>query len=379
VPPRAAASVLAAFLASRAVVVAGLLSGSRFLTPHTPADAWHPATAFLAPFFNWDANYYMQIATYAYLPAPDPIHTAAYRAAFFPLFPFLVSVVGHVLGDPSWSALLISNIAFLLALLAVRSLGHRLLDDRRANATVWVLAFYPWSLFLSLPYTEVLLILFFAIALRLADDGRWLWAGAAGAAAAMTRAPGLLSATIPLAELARSWFAQRPRTGLAILVVAAGIPALGWVAVGFVQLVQMGDPLGFVHGQSLWIAPHRNPFFLAGTMVTIALRRDFTNPEFFGLPALLCFAASAVWMVRRLPRHYTALAVAVIALSLFQTLYLRQAISLPRYLMVAVPCYFAFGSFFARFPSWVLPIWLVLSGGLLFWLSVLFATWRFVG
>ena len=43
VPPRAVASVLAGFLTSRAVVVAGLHSGSRFLTPRTPADAWHPA------------------------------------------------------------------------------------------------------------------------------------------------------------------------------------------------------------------------------------------------------------------------------------------------------------------------------------------------
>ena len=141
----------------------------------------------------------------------------------------------------------------------------------------------------------------------------------------------------------------------------------------------MGDPLGFIHGQSLWIAPHRNPFFLAGTMVTIALRRDITDPEILGLPALLCFLAATIWLTRRMPIHYSALAIVLVGLCIFQTLYLRQAISLPRYLMVSVPCFVAFGAFFARLPGWVLPVWLVVSGGLLFWLSVLFATWRFVG
>lgn len=75
--PRTAGSVLAAYVTSRALVVTGVLAGSRFLTPLTPADAWHPANGTLAPFFNWDANYYMQIATYAYGPAPAIIHTAA--------------------------------------------------------------------------------------------------------------------------------------------------------------------------------------------------------------------------------------------------------------------------------------------------------------
>jgi Mannosyltransferase (PIG-V) len=372
--------VLLAYVTSRTLVATGVLTSSRFLAPRPiPADAWHPANGFLAPFFNWDANYYMQIAIYGYGPAPDPIHPAAYRAAFFPLYPFLVSTLSRVLGDPSWTALLISNLALLLALFIVRSLGSRLLGDREANAAVWVLAFFPWSLFLSLPYTEALLLLLLAVALWLADEKRWLWAGVAGMAAATARAPGLLSAAIPLAELARRWFSQKPRTGLAVLSLAGALPALGWVIVGLVQTAQMGDPLGFIHGQSLWVAPRRNPLFLAGTMVTIALRRDVTDPEFFGLPCLLCFGVAAIWLMRRLPLHYSALAISMVGLSVIQALYLRQAISLPRYLMVSLPCYFAFGAFFARLPRWVLPVWLVLSGGLLFWLSVLFATWRFVG
>ncbi len=361
------------------MVVTGVLAGSRFLTPITSADAWRPANGFLAPFFNSDANYYMQIATYGYGPGPAIIHTAVYRAAFFPFYPFLVSGLGRLLGDPSWAALLISNLAFLAALFMVRMLGGRLLGDRQATAAVWVLAFYPWSLFMSLPYTEALLFLLFAIALWLGDGGRWLWAGVIGVAAAMTRAPGLLTAVIPVAELARRWPYPKPRNGLIALMLAAALPALGWVVVAVVQLNQMGDALGFVHGQSLWVAPHRNPFFLAGTMVTIALRRDITDPEFFGLPVALCFVVAAIWLVRRAPLHYSLLAIALVGLSIYQSLYVRQAFSLPRYLMITVPCFLAFGAFFAGLPRWVLPIWLVLSGGLLFWLSVSFATSRFVG
>jgi hypothetical protein len=109
------------------------------------------------------------------------------------------------------------------------------------------------------------------------------------------------------------------------------------------------------------------------------MRRDITDPEILGLPTLLCFVVAAIWLARRMPIHYSALAVVLVVLSIFQTLYLRQAISLPRYLMVSLPCFLAFGAFFARLPGWVLPVWLVLSGVLLFWLSVLFATWRFVG
>jgi Mannosyltransferase (PIG-V) len=379
-PPRTLWNVLAAFVSSRALVVAGILTASKFVAPGpTPADAWHPANGFLAPFFNWDANYYMQVATYGYGPAPSGIHPAAYRAAFFPLYPFLVSLLSHVLGDPSWSALLISNVALLLTMFVVRSLGDRLLGDRTANAAVWILAFFPWSLFLSLPYTEVLLMLLLAIALWLADGGRWLWAGVAGMAAATARAPGLLTAALPLTELARRWFSQKPRAGLGVLILAAALPGLGWVIVGLVQKISMGDPLGFIHGQMLWIGPRRNPFFLVGSMVTIALRRDFTDTEFFGFPCMVCFLVAVIWLARRVPPHYYVLAILMFGLAVVQTLNLRQAIALPRYLMTDLPCYFAFGALFARLPRWVLPAWLVVSGVLLFWLSGLFASWRFVG
>ena len=379
-PPRALWTVLAAFVSSRALVVTGTLASSRFIVPRpTPTDAWHPANGFLTPFFNWDANYYMQIATYGYGPAPSGINPAPYRAAFFPLYPLLVSTVSRVLGDPSWSALLISNLALLLTLFVARALCSRLLGDHQANAAVWILAFYPWSFFLSVPYSEVLLLLLLAIALWLADGGRWLWAGVAGMVAATARAPGLLAAAIPLAELPRRWFAQKSRAGFGVLILAAALPGLGWVMVGLALKVSMGDPLGFIHGQALWIGPHRNPFFLVGSMVTIALRHDFTDTEFFGFPCMVCFLVAVIWLARRVPPHYSVLAILMFGLAVFQTLNLRQAIALPRYLMTDLPCYFAFGALFTRLPRWALPVWLVASGGLLFWFSILFASWRFVG
>src|SRR5205823_14334758 len=120
-------------------------------------------------------------------------------AAFFPLYPMVTRWVSWVLGGhPLAAALLVSNAAFLAALVMLYALTARETSVEVARRATVYLAAFPTAFFFLAPYSESLFLLLVLLAFWWARGGRWLGAAAAAFLAALTRNLGVLLA-LPLA------------------------------------------------------------------------------------------------------------------------------------------------------------------------------------
>ena len=158
--------------------------------------------------------------------------------AFFPLFPLLVRTPDFALG-----AMVLSNLAFAAGLLLVAATGLRFgATEDEVERAVFFLAFFPTSYFFSLPMTEALFLCLSAASFYFAGRGQWWAAGVAGTLAASTRFVGvlLLPALLFLPV-------KNAREKAWLLLIPAGTGA-------FMLYLQRltGDPLAFVHAQTLW-------------------------------------------------------------------------------------------------------------------------------
>lgn len=241
---------LVVFVLSRAGFVLLTLLALRFLAP-----IGNPAGSFLDAWARYDATYYARIALDGYSAA------APWREGFFPLMPWLVHLVALPFESLSpryqadyIAALVVSNAAYLVALLGLSALarrdGH---DTAAARRAMLYLTLFPSALFLFAGYAESLflaLAIWCLVALRCQ---RWWLAGALGFLAALTRQAGVFL-VLPFAfsyASAIGWQWRRVRANaLAGLLFPAGLLAfMGWL------WVTVGTPLGFVRAQSL-VATH---------------------------------------------------------------------------------------------------------------------------
>src|SRR5207302_6561624 len=241
---------------------------------------------------------------------------------FFPFYPYLVRWLGHVTGDQA-AALLIPNVAFAIALVVFHAEAQALTDGRRAGLATWSLAVWPWSVFLSYPYTEALFLLFVVVAFRLMAYRQWLLAGVAAAMASATRFPGLLLVLAFGAEAAESGRVFGPRR-ISGPVLAAIITPLGLAAFALLLWRSIGDPLGFWHGEQLWVYHQRNPLFPVGQVILMFEQQNPFKTESLGLPVALAFAAAAVWVARRLPWRYGVFTAVSVLLFAYQGWHLGE-------------------------------------------------------
>ncbi|HEX6400795.1 MAG TPA: glycosyltransferase family 39 protein [Actinomycetota bacterium] len=164
-------------------------------------------------------------------------------AAFFPLYPLAVRAVSRVLpGDDLFAALVVSNVAFFLALLALFALTREAFGDRVARRAIVVAATFPTAFFFLAPYGESLFLLCSLLAFRAARHDRWWGVALFGALAALTRSVGVLLVPALLVEAATS---RRSGAGRAVPVGAA-------LAAGLGPLLWFGW-WGVAHGR--WLAP----------------------------------------------------------------------------------------------------------------------------
>jgi hypothetical protein len=191
----------------------------------------------------WDGRWYRIVAVHGYLLEPgrqsDP--------AFFPLFPLLLRA-GHSLGVGYLTAgLVISNVAFLGALVAFEALTRELYGARLARrATVYV-AVFPLGFVFSMMYPESLVLCAISLAALAALRRRWLVTALVTAAGTLAR-PEMLFIALPLLPLAMS--ERGAKRGLAFGAVLAPVAALGSFAL-YLGL-RLGDPLAWTHAERAW-------------------------------------------------------------------------------------------------------------------------------
>src|ERR671923_1009447 len=240
---RAAVLVVAVFAALSFGPATGGLARENAAKFDEPALTHSVAEPLLSPLARWDAVWYLRIADSGYSGSVP-------RAAFFPLYPVLITSLAAPAGDSDAALLIASYVISLLAFLGALVLLHRLvsLEVGRALAgpTVLLLAVFPAALYFGAPYSESLFLLLSVGAFYAARTGSWAWAGACAAAASATRSAGLLL-VIPLAMLWWSSRGRRRRDAAWLLLAPLGVMAYAaWLGVA------EGDALRFLDVQEAW-------------------------------------------------------------------------------------------------------------------------------
>jgi len=179
------------FLATRAaLLLLGYLTLSKFAM--SPSIRPFPRNLLVDGFFRWDSDWYAHIADQGYI-APAAIIAGQQRnTAFFPLYPLCVRVAKVVVGNTWIAGLLVTNLAFLAAVINL----HRLVRDRLGEATarraVVLLCVSPFAIFFTAMYSESLFLALALAAFYAADKRRWFWASVLAGLAGATRVTGCL-------------------------------------------------------------------------------------------------------------------------------------------------------------------------------------------
>ena len=242
------------FLWTRAAIWAAALFSLFVFVPnrHPRAGVWddpsltHDLGAFTDVWARWDSVWFLRIAEHGY----DSASGAA--AAFYPLYPAAVSLLGRALfGHYVLAGILVSLAAAFGAFLLLHRVAEERLGADGARRAVLYLAVFPFAFFLQAVYSESLYLLLTLAAFVLAERRRFLAAGAVTGLALLTR-PAAAALLPALALLA--WRERERLRALLSLAVApllfAAYPLYLWSA--------EGNPWAFLHAQRLW-SRHLSP------------------------------------------------------------------------------------------------------------------------
>ncbi len=160
---------------------------------------------------RWDGGIYLSIAAGGY---PLASHGGVAPAtAFFPAYPLLVRAVEFVVHNDHLAGVLVSNVAFLVALAYLYALARRESDRDTAARAVFYLAAAPAAVFFSAAYTESLFVACVAATFYHAGKGQWAPAALAAILASATRNTGfVLAAVIALEALHQAGVRFWPRS-----------------------------------------------------------------------------------------------------------------------------------------------------------------------
>lgn len=143
-----------------------------------------PARSFVEMWNQWDAMHFASIAGPGY--GTTNFET---NYAFFPGFPAAMRLVSVTGLDLTSSGLIVAFIAGLFAALALARLTQDVGGRPELGVLAWAIA--PAALFLAAPYSETLFCAFAFWAWVFVRRGAWVWAGAIGFLASVTRVNGL--------------------------------------------------------------------------------------------------------------------------------------------------------------------------------------------
>jgi hypothetical protein len=189
---------------------------------------------------RWDSVWFLRIAEHGYDSAEEA------TAAFYPLYPLLVGVLGRaLLGHYVLAGVLISLAATLGSFVLLYGLAEPKLGADGARRAVLYLAVFPFAVFLSAVYSEALFLFLALAAFVLAERGSFFGAGAAAGLAWLTRPLGI--ALLPaLAVIA--WRAPRRREALVRLAAAPALFALYPLWLWW----RIDDPWAFLRAEDVW-------------------------------------------------------------------------------------------------------------------------------
>jgi mannosyltransferase PIG-V len=358
--------------------------GVRSQLPNVPTPVsvpgW-PAHAVTAGWHNlftaWerlDALWFLKIATHGYAKTDA-------SAAFFPLYPALIAALSFVFGGrPLAASLVVSNGAFLAALMVLFVLTRSELSDDHARRAVLYTAVFPTAFFFVAPYSESLFLLLVLLSLWSARRRRWALAGATGAMAALTRNLGLLLVPALVAEAVHQWLGRGRERAPVKEVLWSLVPVVGLGAYLMYWQVFSGDWLAPLHQQTNWQRELANPLVTLGRGTQDAFRYIGVYPGGYHtldwLITVPVLAAGIFALIRFRPTYgiYAAAALLVPLGSMFGG---RPLIAYARYALPVFPIYWAFATWTEGRRA-AHEVLLVASSALLGLMTLLFVNWYYV-
>ena len=336
--------LILAALASRAVFV---IVGSLAIAM---ADA--PVLGMgLHPWFElahrFDSGWYINLIGNGYSAVESPVQPGATNFSFFPFYPLVVRAVMTLLDlHPLVAAVLVSNVAFLAALILVyeyaRSAG---LERGTALVAAGLLCVTPQNFVFSVAYTEALFLALLALAMLSIRREWWLVGGIAAAALSATRSNGLFVALFAAVHLWRTHGPDvflRPWRRPELLVIPALAP-LGLVLYWWFCFTATGDAFAQAttagHGWG-WV-----PRGIADNLSAF-IGSPEAHIRFWALSSLSFFAASLLLLRYRL---YAEFAFCLACFLLYWTGNIPN--SLTRYAMVLFPIYLGLALATRRHPA----------------------------
>src|SRR5436190_11062336 len=203
---------------------------------------------------RWDGQWYLKIATEGY-------HNGNGTAAFFPLWPWLVSGVGWLAGERYiWAGILLSSLFFLAALLLLHRLVRLDFHPADAGRTTFYMAIFPMAFYFWAVYSESLFLFLTVGAILAMRTQRWWWSALCISLAIWTRSAGLLL-LLPFGwELWKAYHPDLPKeenvmpparphrlTPYSLVLPAVAVVLfLVWAKLVF------GNPLASLEAQSFW-------------------------------------------------------------------------------------------------------------------------------
>lgn len=323
---------------------------------------------------RWDSGFYLNIATEGYAFPKD--HFA--NIAFLPVYPLLVYSAKLLVGNVVLGAVLVSNLAFWLALIMLYRLAALDFGEEVAARAIFYMAIFPTALYFSAAYTESVFLLSAVTALYAARRGAWGLAALAGLLACATRLVGIVLAPVLFVEWAhqRWWGAGARAAGaLAPLFVPAGLVSyLIFLGRAF------GDPTAYLQALQAW-ERQPQPFMLAASSVIQAIGSRSLDDILAGnlplsamldLGFIVVFLVLGLAMLRNFRPAYGLFVFFGAALPATSGILL----SMPRYVAVLFPAFIALAVWSRR--EWLDHIIVVASLLLLALFTILFVNWYWV-
>ena len=295
-----------------------------------------PLTALGQAWDKWDARHYVYLATHGYGAVGD----ARNLIAFFPLYPALINAVS-ALGLPArTAALLISNVAGVVAAILLYEVARVDGHDKAAWRAAAFFTVFPTAYFLLVGYTEALFCALTFGSVLAARRQRWLMAGLLGGLAAASRLTGLALLPFLTIELVA---ARRALRNLWQLIVPPLLVALGFITYLLTNLLVLGDPLAFVavqrdHWAHSLAVPWRG---LAGAVNGITWRVPWEKLTVGGgeiAGGLAAYLATALSWLRLRPADAVYATIVTVMVT-----FLPFWLSIPRYLLGMYPVFLLAG------------------------------------
>ncbi len=341
------------------------------------------------PLRNWDGYWYSLLANYGY-----GIYQAS--AAFWPLYPLLLWLGAQITGwNTAVVGILISNVAFLFALILLYRLIKIDYDETIARRALWLLAFFPTAFYFSAMYTESLFLLVTVAAVYYGRKGQWTRAAIAVALAGLTRNTGVLI-LIPLAVFIVRQYGWKPKEWWAP-GVKVGVGALSPLLFMFQLDNIWGDPLLMLSAQKGWARYKAMPWTTLqaefhkldltwlswlvnspswGTLTNPNLRLSFAESQSYDLFIFLAFIPILIFTLWKVRGAYSLYSLAVFTLPLFTPSQVHPLMSIPRFMIVLFPFFIAMAMLTRR--RYVFSVVMILFVIQLIGLLTQFSTWFWV-